>query len=243
MNHLNKKTYDPFYCLRFVNWKTQHIVFGISLLIFFEILAYFFFQFFHEYHINKYNFLFIFFAFTIQLSFHSSLFGFPYFICYKNKIKPLFIFIPLRNLINDFFISIAYATSLFLILAIFLILLSLFFQFPETTSSRFSFVFDFENHLYILFLLIGIVIIGPICEEIFFRGFLYNSLQIHFSKYFSIIFQSILFAFNHGDWINFARSFVIGTSLAIIYERRKTLVSPIFVHIIINFTSTIYILY
>ena len=47
------------------------------------------------------------------------------------------------------------------------------------------------------FMLIGTVIIGPIFEEIFYRGLLYNKLKEISNVFIAVFISSILFAFLH----------------------------------------------
>ena len=92
------------------------------------------------------------------------------------------------------------------------------------------------NQYFIFFLILSFAII-PIIEEVFFRGFLYNSLKIHMPMILATVLQAAVFALAHPyDLMNRLTTFLIGIGLVIIYERRKNLFSPILVHCMINCT-------
>jgi membrane protease YdiL (CAAX protease family) len=88
--------------------------------------------------------------------------------------------------------------------------------------------------LFILFLILGFTL-GPIAEELFFRGFLYNVLKSRVRIALAIAIQAGIFALCHMEGVAYSIIvLLIGVALAIIYEKRKTLLTPIIVHIIKN---------
>ncbi len=96
-----------------------------------------------------------------------------------------------------------------------------------------------NSNLYLSFFLI--VIIGPIFEEITFRGF---SLSIKFEKTKKIIitlFMSFLFAILHFDFSRFFSIFTMGLALGIIYNLTESLIYPIIIHLINNGIAFIFI--
>jgi len=95
---------------------------------------------------------------------------------------------------------------------------------------------NFAPNSYILIaLIITCIAVAPICEELYVRGFLYNALKTRFPVLISVLLQAAIFAFLHfrsllvGVFI-----FLVSIPLALIYEKRKTLLSPIFLHGVIN---------
>jgi membrane protease YdiL (CAAX protease family) len=75
------------------------------------------------------------------------------------------------------------------------------------------------------------VTVAPVCEEVFFRGFLYDALRSRMPVLLAAILQSLLFAALHtfGAMHNVA-VFFLGLILTAVYQWRKTLLAPIFVH-------------
>jgi membrane protease YdiL (CAAX protease family) len=78
---------------------------------------------------------------------------------------------------------------------------------------------------------LDIVLIAPIIEEIFFRGFLLTSLTTRFSIKNSILISSAIFGIVHTDLIG---ATIFGIVLSIIYLKAKSLYAPIIIHIANN---------
>jgi membrane protease YdiL (CAAX protease family) len=94
----------------------------------------------------------------------------------------------------------------------------------------------------IVFLVMCFTVV-PISEELFFRGFLYNALKSRLSVVVSVIVQAGFFAVIHQyGSLDVAGVFVAGIALAVVYERRKSLLSPILIHAMINATLFVPIL-
>ena len=89
------------------------------------------------------------------------------------------------------------------------------------------------------FMLIGTVIIGPIFEEIFYRGLLYNKLKEISNAFIAVFISSILFAFLHmpgyGFNIKMFSLVLDGILLTYCYEKTNNIYVPILVHSINNF--------
>ncbi len=81
---------------------------------------------------------------------------------------------------------------------------------------------------------------APIAEEVFFRGFLYNAFRARMPVVAALLLQSFIFGFGHFFGTTHA---IVATGLGIImtlvYQWRKTLLAPIFVHIGNNFFASL----
>lgn len=77
---------------------------------------------------------------------------------------------------------------------------------------------------------------GPIIEELFFRGFMYNAFKKHVNKVFAMFVTAALFAALHTHPVGFLPIMVLGIILAYLYEKTGTLVSSMTVHMIHNLT-------
>jgi membrane protease YdiL (CAAX protease family) len=86
-----------------------------------------------------------------------------------------------------------------------------------------------------------IIVVGPIAEELFFRYFLYNALKTYLPILLAIFLQAILFGVIHGFPL-MIYAFFIGIALAVVYEKRKNIIRPIFVHSIFNTGAVIIVL-
>ena len=89
--------------------------------------------------------------------------------------------------------------------------------------------------LFILVLTTGIM--GPILEELLFRGIVYNRLQLYLNHKKSVIIASILFSLMHfPNIINMIYTFFLSFIMIYLYDKYKTLKLSILFHIIINIT-------
>ena len=103
-------------------------------------------------------------------------------------------------------------------------------------------VFSFTNRFdkmeipfYVVLICTGIL--GPILEEILFRGIVYNKLKEFNTNMAAIIICSILFGVFHMDIINGIYGFGISFMLIYLYEKHNTLYAPILLHITLNITG------
>ena len=89
------------------------------------------------------------------------------------------------------------------------------------------------------FMLIGTVIIGPIFEEILYRGLMYNKLKEISNVFIAVFISSILFALLHipgyGFNIKMFSLVLDGILLTYCYEKTDNIYVPILVHSINNF--------
>lgn len=92
------------------------------------------------------------------------------------------------------------------------------------------------NSLPILVQIISTGILGPILEELIFRGFVYNKLKEFNKPMNSIILTSLIFGIIHFDIINAIYAFGVSFILIYLYEKYKTLKAPILMHISLNIT-------
>lgn len=83
------------------------------------------------------------------------------------------------------------------------------------------------------------IILAPIAEEIMFRGMVYTAFRKRRSKWTAMVFASILFAFSHGQFLHFIAIFSSGFLLVYLFERTKSLVPSIALHVSMNLVFTI----
>ena len=77
-------------------------------------------------------------------------------------------------------------------------------------------------------------VVGPVAEEVFFRGVLFAALRRHTSRLIAMLASGALFAAVHTNPIGFVPILVLGCLLADLYERSGSLLSPIAVHMVHN---------
>jgi membrane protease YdiL (CAAX protease family) len=84
-----------------------------------------------------------------------------------------------------------------------------------------------------LLVLLGVVV-GPFCEELVFRGFLYGGLRTRLSRWPAAILSAVLFALSHQMPVAAPGLFVLGLLLAALYERYRSLAVPLALHASFN---------
>lgn len=89
----------------------------------------------------------------------------------------------------------------------------------------------------LLFLLA--VVAAPLAEEIFFRGLIHAGLRTRISFAYASSISALLFALGHGMLWSLIPLFVIGLASAWVYEREKSLASPIALHATYNAVSLV----
>ena len=86
------------------------------------------------------------------------------------------------------------------------------------------------------------VFVAPICEEMFFRGFVFMGLLRAMPVWGAILLSSFLFAIAHVDLGSFAVLFLIGLALAFVRWRTRSLWPCVLLHLLNNAIGTVLIL-
>ena len=87
----------------------------------------------------------------------------------------------------------------------------------------------------LMILVVGII--GPICEELMFRGIVFHRLKDWVKPQAAIVISALLFGIYHGNVIQFFYATCMGVMLAIIYDKTGTLWISIVAHIAANLWS------
>ncbi len=82
--------------------------------------------------------------------------------------------------------------------------------------------------------LLAAVFVAPLCEEVFFRGFVFTGLYRAMPVGWAIVFSSLIFAVAHGDPGSFAVLFIIGVALAFLRWHTRSLWPGILLHTLNN---------
>ncbi len=90
-------------------------------------------------------------------------------------------------------------------------------------------------NLWIVFTVVLSFTLGPVAEEVFFRGFIYGWLRVRIPLLFAIGIQAVFFSVMHGTGLlTSVLIFLAGIALAVIYEKRRELMTPVIVHSAMN---------
>lgn len=91
-------------------------------------------------------------------------------------------------------------------------------------------------------LLVVVAFIGPVVEEVFFRGFLYSAFKKNWGILPALFLSSVLFSVVHLQVFSFIPLFIIGWLLAYIFEKTKSLFPAVFLHAVYNLTLILILL-
>lgn len=78
------------------------------------------------------------------------------------------------------------------------------------------------------------VVIAPLVEEFFFRGFTYPALRRRLGVWPAILVSSAYFSLIHFDFFSFLPIMILGVAMAYLYERRQSIVAPAALHCMNN---------
>jgi len=90
----------------------------------------------------------------------------------------------------------------------------------------------------LLFNILIFAVFPAICEEIFFRGFLFQNLNRFTNVFWSIFFSSLIFSLLHFQIYGFFVRLIMGAMLAFFFYFGKSIHTAIFAHFINNFFTT-----
>lgn len=78
------------------------------------------------------------------------------------------------------------------------------------------------------------VVVAPLSEEIFFRGFLYGVVKRFTDRWFAAIFSALVFAAVHQHVGSLVPLFLLAIGFALAYETTGCLLVPVFMHALFN---------
>lgn len=78
------------------------------------------------------------------------------------------------------------------------------------------------------------IVLYPLAEELFFRGYCYNALKERFGVTASIALSATLFSLYHNDIMATIPYFILGVFLARAYKQSGSLISPFIAHALYN---------
>ncbi len=109
---------------------------------------------------------------------------------------------------------------------------------PTELTSRVPELFGSGAAGFLLACLVA-VIIGPIVEEIYFRGFIYPAFKRTLGPWPAMILSGAIFGVFHvNPWLIFPTG-LMGVVMAYLYEREGSLAAPFFLHALNNLVSVV----
>ena len=119
------------------------------------------------------------------------------------------------------------------------IIVAMFYQ-PKEDLQVVMQILSSESNSYIkLAIVLTILVLAPLGEEIFFRGFFYAALRKRFGVIAAIIVSAAIFSAMHLDLSGFLPLFGVGIGLAMIYQKYQNIWYNIIIHAVFNSISII----
>ena len=152
--------------------------------------------------------------------------------------------ISLKNFLKNVFYGVVGYIAAIPVLAVILIATAIFTNLIKYVPEKQVVVELFlneKNASFLVYTSLFAAIAGPIIEEMFFRGFMYNAFKKYMNKIYAMIITAALFAALHAHPVGFLPIMVLGILLAYLYEKTGTLVSSVTVHMMHNLTMVFFV--
>lgn len=111
---------------------------------------------------------------------------------------------------------------------------------PETKA--FEILYGAKGPRLLFVLTVLVTVIGPVAEELFFRGFAYPVFRKKIGVRNAILLVSVVFAMLHMNIVSFFPILALGVLLAYLYEKTGSMIPSITVHVIHN-SAVIFFVY
>lgn len=82
-------------------------------------------------------------------------------------------------------------------------------------------------------------IVAPIVEEMIFRGLVYQRMKEYSNIKIAAIVSAVAFGVFHGNWIQAPYAIIIGLMAVFVYEKYKSMIAPIVLHMSANLASVV----
>ncbi len=102
------------------------------------------------------------------------------------------------------------------------------------TESAIDSIFDEESMAVLVMLSILALVVAPVAEEVFYRGFVFGGLTRRFGFRWGVVGSGALFSLSHVEPITLFPLLVLGILLAWVYYRTESLWTPVMVHFFNN---------
>jgi membrane protease YdiL (CAAX protease family) len=141
----------------------------------------------------------------------------------------------LKTLLTEIAIGIPLAFGVITIVAIIFTVMEQFWPGSNEPPERLAQLFQSAQILPIVLLGCAAVFLAPICEEMFFRGVLYNFCRKRLPFALAVLVPAVFFGFVHTFGIRHSISTaILGVAMTLVYEWRKTLLAPMILHCTFN---------
>jgi len=134
---------------------------------------------------------------------------------------------PLKDV---FWVAVRWGTGIFIIVFVSGMIMERFVPGPHELQPFAQLVLDANSWTGLIIPFLIAVVIAPLGEEVFFRGFLYAALKQRFGMKVGLIAAGLIFGAMHFDLIRLLPLGLGGIGLALLYEKTDTIFAPIIAH-------------
>ena len=148
-----------------------------------------------------------------------------------------------QGLRKEFLLSIPFAIGAWAVVALFEIVVTLINPEISFMPEHYEFMLQYGTRADFIELFILGTTVGPVAEELFFRGYLFNKLRGRMPFVVAMVIQALIFGYYHMLGVPFAMSTaVMGCWFTMVYWWRKSIVAAVLAHAIHNAFAIIYLI-
>ncbi|HEX9252090.1 MAG TPA: type II CAAX endopeptidase family protein, partial [Ignavibacteriaceae bacterium] len=107
----------------------------------------------------------------------------------------------------------------------------------ELVEKTYSNLLSASNIFEFVLVVLVVAIVPALSEETMFRGFIQRSFELRYKKYYGAIITAIFFSLYHFNPYGFLPLFVLGAFFGFAAYKSKTLLIPMFLHFLNNFSA------
>ena len=160
-----------------------------------------------------------------------------YFVIKKFKGKIADLGVSFKDFLRDIRIGVIGYIAILPILALILVIVISVLQlikYDQPASTALEILYEDSRPKLLLILTVLVTFLGPVAEELFFRGFAYPAIRKRLGVRNAVIIVSAVFAMLHMNVVAFFPILGLGVLLAYLYEKTGSLIPSISVHVIHN---------
>lgn len=106
-----------------------------------------------------------------------------------------------------------------------------------TTQAELIFDVLNETEAFVLFVLTS-VLVAPIVEELFFRGFLFKGFRQKYGWKIALVLSALIFSLFHGQVATLLPTFLLGALFSYLYQRTESIFPSMLLHFLVNSVGT-----
>ena len=107
----------------------------------------------------------------------------------------------------------------------------------EMVEKTYSNLLSASNIFELALVVVVVAVVPALSEETMFRGFIQRSFELRYKKYYGAVITAVFFSLYHFNPYGFIPLFVLGAFFGFAAYKSKTLLIPMFLHFLNNFSA------